>query len=87
MPQANTKLTDEQFWKRFSVELRNSNERRPTGNGWRTLMEWNKITRMCKAATNRFLLSAIKVGKMEKFTGNTNVNGRLTKCVWYRQKP
>ena len=64
-----------------------SKETKPTGNGWLTRREIQKLWKLGVNKTGKMLAAFKKTGKVEMFTGRvTNQQGINVKSVWYRIK-
>jgi len=64
-----------------------SKETKPTGNGWMTRREIQKLWNIGENKTGKTLAAFVKKGNVEMFTGRvTNGKGINVVSVWYRIK-
>jgi hypothetical protein len=84
MPQALTKPTD--FWSGFSVALSAKAEKRPTGQGWKSLDELTTLWGLFPTTAIKRAKAGVRAGLLERFEGQVVRDGRLVRAVWYRRK-
>ena len=64
-----------------------SKETKPSGNGWMTRKEIQKLWNIGENKTGKTIAAFVKKGNVERFTGRvTNGKGINVISVWYRIK-